>query len=286
MIRTILILLFPVFAFGQQGMLLVSSPADGLLLDDYSGASAAYSVRLLRTGADSCMVIRRSSDDATTLIGFSGNDIDESAITTFCSGTDCFVVRWCDQSGNGNDAVQATAAYQPQIAENGVVVKENEKAALSFDGSNYLGISGVNQTPPTDITVAAIRSFSTYPLNYATLFNWRLYGITYADEGAVNYADMHVFKASNASGLVSDYPKTTGQSIDFVYNTESVHRNGVNQTVTAGGNYSVGVSAIGSWKNLSQTFEGGVQSIIIWESDQSSNRTGIETNINNYFSIY
>ena len=33
-------------------------------------------------------------------------------------------------------------------------------------------------------------------------------------------------------------------------------------------------------------FEGVIQEVIIWENDQSANRTGIDTNLNTYYSIY
>ena len=38
--------------------------------------------------------------------------------------------------------------------------------------------------------------------------------------------------------------------------------------------------------NDSNRFEGYCQEMIIWDTDQSSNRTGIESDINGYFSIY
>ena len=49
-----------------------------------------------------------------------------------------FVETWYDQSGNGNDAVQATATEQPSIVQNGGIVKLNGKPSVNFDGvDNY-----------------------------------------------------------------------------------------------------------------------------------------------------
>jgi len=38
--------------------------------------------------------------------------------------------------------------------------------------------------------------------------------------------------------------------------------------------------------NVSYSLNGILQEIIFYNSDQSSNRTGIETNINDFYSIY
>ena len=49
-----------------------------------------------------------------------------------------FVETWYDQSGNANNAVQATATEQPSIVKNGGIVKLNAKPSVDFDGvDNY-----------------------------------------------------------------------------------------------------------------------------------------------------
>jgi hypothetical protein len=107
------------------------------LLDEYSGAAAAYSLRLLRTEyTGSAIRVRRASDSEELDIGFAANELDTSALTTFCSGTNGFVKTWYDQSGNANDATQATAANQPQIVSSGSVILENGKPCVQFDGVN------------------------------------------------------------------------------------------------------------------------------------------------------
>jgi hypothetical protein len=110
---------------------------EALLLDTYSGAAAAYSLRLLRTAyTGSAIRVRRASDNTEQDIGFVSNELDTSALTTFCSGTDGFVETWYDQSGNGYDATQGTAANQPQIVSSGSVLTENGKPCVNFTGTN------------------------------------------------------------------------------------------------------------------------------------------------------
>jgi len=56
------------------------------LLDEYSGAAAAYSLRRLSSSySGDAIVVRRSSDNATQSIGFVNNELDTNALSTFCT---------------------------------------------------------------------------------------------------------------------------------------------------------------------------------------------------------
>ena len=55
-----------------------------------------------------------------------------------------FITTWYDQSGNGRNLVQATAANQPSIVSGGVVVTQNSKPSISFDGVNDVLSSASN----------------------------------------------------------------------------------------------------------------------------------------------
>jgi len=300
MIRTILILLFPVFAFGQQGMLLVGEAAAapaGLLLDTYTGAAAAFATMKLRADADSCMVIRRSSDDATQLIGFSGNDIDESAISTHCSGTDCFVVRWCDQTGQGLDAVQTTAAAQPKIYDSSTgIMKEGGKTAVDFDGSDdFLLVGGVFASDVNISTFLVVQSDNTtinqyiydnsnslsYGGGYSARFMnsggfriWAQYAIRNAAGGSTTNDTQYLVSAiSNNTGGETNTLYMDGSQVDT--NTGATNsRDAKTET------------RMGHSERFGGYLNGTIQVLIAYPSDQSANRTGIETNINNYFSIY
>ncbi|NBQ51619.1 MAG: hypothetical protein EBV86_16660, partial [Marivivens sp.] len=102
----------PPFTLIQTWEEVAAAPSfTGLLNESYgSGAEAAYSTRRLNGNySGDCMTIRRASDGTTQSIGFVDEEIDESAIETFCTGTTCTVVTWKDQSGNGNDATAAAS---------------------------------------------------------------------------------------------------------------------------------------------------------------------------------
>jgi hypothetical protein len=96
------------------------APAFTGLLDTYPGAAVAYSLRLLQSDySGNAIKVRRASDNAEQDIGFVNNELDTASLETFCSGTDGFVTTWYDQSANGNNAIQASAANQPQIVSSG-----------------------------------------------------------------------------------------------------------------------------------------------------------------------
>ncbi len=83
-------------------------------LDDIS---FALSLRVLESDYNGPLIrLRRDSDNAEQDFGWADNDIvDVIAIDTWRAGANVYVVTWYDQSGLGRDAVQNTAAFQPQF---------------------------------------------------------------------------------------------------------------------------------------------------------------------------
>ncbi len=105
----------PVILGGNTGIYLASlaPPASPLLLDTYTGAAVAYSLRQLRTAYTGAAIrVRRSSDNAEQNIGFVNNVLDTASLLTFCGAGNGFVTTWYDQSGNANNATQSTAFNQ------------------------------------------------------------------------------------------------------------------------------------------------------------------------------
>ena len=111
----------------------VSGAAAAKLLDAYSGAAAAYSLRQLSNSySGNAVKVRRASDDTELDIGFSSGELDTSALATHCGSSNGFVVTWYDQSGNSNNATQSTAANQPKIYDGTTgVATENGKPTIS-----------------------------------------------------------------------------------------------------------------------------------------------------------
>ena len=104
-----------------------------LLLDYAPGAAAAYSLRSLSNSyVGPVVTVRRSTDSAER--DFTATEVSDNTLAAWCSGGDGFVKTWHDQSQHGRDATQTTTAAQPKIVASGVVILENGKPALLFDG--------------------------------------------------------------------------------------------------------------------------------------------------------
>jgi len=108
-------------------------------------SSAAFSVRKLRRFySGSAIRVRRSSDNAEQNIGFTqSGDLDTSSLLSFVGPVNGFVTKWYDQSINGFHAIQATAALQPIIVQNGSVLYDRNVPSLLFDGGQRIETSQV-----------------------------------------------------------------------------------------------------------------------------------------------
>ena len=97
------------------------------LLDSYSGAAAAYSLRKLRSSySGSAIRVRRSSDNTELNIGFdSDGNLDTISLSSFVGSGNGFVTTWYDQSGSLRDITQSTAANQPKIVNAGSIYRLN-----------------------------------------------------------------------------------------------------------------------------------------------------------------
>jgi hypothetical protein len=265
-----------------------STPSFVGLLDTYSSATAAYSLRRLSsTYTGNLIRVRRSSDNSEQNIGYNSNNVlDETALLAFVGAGNGFVTTWYEQSGNANNAVQTTAANQPQIVTSGVVNKINSKPSISFDGTNdffslasLINVASSNYNSFVGKRDAAARTL--YGLSrddqhyFFGLFNDNFYSLT--------GSKLSFSQRSNAADTTTSQLLLTGLNSA---GTMSIYKNSVvipstesalvrPQTINVIGKYWFGFF-----------IQGNLQEIVYYNINQSSNRTGIESNINTYYSIY
>ena len=262
-------------------------PTSGLLYDygSQSGgtdAAVAYSVRQLSDKAVICMRIRRDSDDEERNIGFDANgDLATADIAAFCGTANGYVTRWWDQSTNGNHADQATDANQPKIYNGFAVITENGQAALEFDGTDYLDASSGTVTQPFTIfqvsNLTRQGSFQTFYSGIGSRTSDATWGSSTLRVGV--YSGQ--FNVNSSSDLPESQVLMTN-----LHATTSVHRRDGTQYASGnGGTNNIVDFRIGGINNANFRFVGTMQSVIFYDSDQTSNFTGIETNIDNYFQI-
>ena len=263
----------------------------GLLNESYgSGAEAAYSTRRLNGNVTDCMVIRRASDSTTTTIGFDGSgNIDESAITTFCTGTTCTVVTWKDQSGNGNDATAAASGNEPTIYTGGALVKENGKVAVDFASNRLQANVSATLTAQTVAVVATTGSAAS----------WQriLSQSTSSQEDSLNY--IPVLRNSNTNLVTGRDGGNKGGLMPIIYdeqflfsalNTGSALTNFLNGTSNTTTNYSfsesVDLLSLGNGTTTSddRPLNGVIQEAVVYHSAKSTtDLNSIESNIGDYF---
>lgn len=109
------------------------------LLDNYSGATAAYGLRRLRA-AYTGNAIEVTDGSTTQDIGFDSNgELDQSALETYANGAEVKVSKWYDQTTNGRTLSQTSDAARPTITDSsGNMLTLNGKPAMKLNGAQSL----------------------------------------------------------------------------------------------------------------------------------------------------
>ena len=234
-------------------------------------------------------------DDDETNIGFDANgDLDTQAISDFCGTGTGWVTRWWDQSVNGNHADQPVGGTgsntsQPQIYNGTAVITENGKPALDFDGTDDSLLIDYTTTF-TNISIWSVHAgtggsvLSSYPGSSPKNF---------AAQDMTSNAYRSIIR--NAGNALRQISTGTTSDVQVVHHTHYDRTNlgvavdgGTLQTVAAPlGDIATSSNGIGLGMTALNTdsINGTIQEAIIWNSDEASNRTGIETNIDTYYQI-
>ena len=253
-------------------------------------SSGSYSLTMTATGDFS-------------LIGFSEGDIPSEftvsnfEITSVSGATyvrDGTVSKWYDQSTtsgvpNANHAVQTDAAKQPKIVSGGALVV----GGLDFDGVDDRLITG------SFSLTQAFTSFSVTSTDVSST-SAGIWGIGDSESSpfeAISFYRSDDGFAINAGGTLTtastqtyntgrDYLKTSF----FDGASSSIRVDGVTKvTATAGTTNPSGLLMLGQFISSSGSaairLNGKIQEIIIYDSDQTDNRTALEANIGEVYGI-
>ena len=294
----------------------------GLILDSFSNAAIALSLRKLRAAyTGSCVKVRRSSDDTELDIGFIDNELDILSLETFAGAGDAFVSILYDQSTEGNNASQTTNNLQPKIVDSGSVILENGKPVIYFNGGKNLLVFNDVQAPTlfqdmsdaisllivekrdvkgsagrnwyNDITIIELRANSTSlgtGIPFSVGYSSSEFGFGVSDN-YVSGSELSLGPSTDSTQRVS-ISIVNGDDLDADLNTV----NSINTTFsvatgdrsigTANSTLSIGVRSRDGGQTNRSNYLGKIQEIILYKANQTSNKSGLENNINAYYSIY
>jgi len=259
------------------------SPSISLRTALDGGSSASNSVNYTSSGSKTATLTATGSYAG---VGFTEGDAPSNfTVSNFKILGDGFVETWYDQSGNGNNATQTTAANQPKIVNSGVLLTKG----VTFDGTND-SLALTSTLGQTNLG----SSFSVVELDSTTSTKTIIDNRDSGSDGFVLFHKDDAFQFKFASTTETVSSDSTSQLIVSAFKTSSNQGIGVNggtleetsntSTINVSSVPVIGSRSFSGSSNIS--WDGEIAELILYNSDQSSNRTAIETNINSHYSLF
>ena len=282
-------------------MIIIDSYKYRKYLLDLFPATVAYSLRKLRAGQTRAIRVRRSSDNAEQDIGFIGNDLDTVSLLSFCGAGNGFVTTWYDQSGNGYDATQTTQAYQPQIVSNGLVITDNGKPTVSFNGAafldSYTSATGTGTYSGAMTIFFAGKRIANNGGDYFSERRSRLVKtFAFVKADVVYITSDGLNESSNQWISLATYNLTSNFFLSVQKHTpgimDTLFINGVAATVLGNPGVASSITGdnngfrVGGRVDVNSNWNGLISELLVYNTDQTANRAAIESNINTHYTIY
>ena len=256
------------------------NPEPLALLTMYPGATAAYSLRKISNSySGSAIRVRRSSDNTEQDIGFSGVNLDTTALTSFVGAGSGFITIWYDQSGNVNDSYNTVGGTQPRIVNSGTIEVQNSKPSIRFISASAHELVLTNTLNiNTSWSCYSVLSRASTSDSIASICNNTTAGYTVFLNSNVNYVwYTNTLRQSNNTltnlNLYSVYNNDTNIYINNVANATSL-------TLTLAGNNFNRIAKRGNTNP-----QGYISEMIFYPTSQLSNNSLININITNYYGI-
>jgi len=229
------------------------------------------------------------SDQSANRTGIEGNIGRYYNIDGF---RDVFVSKWYDQSGNFNHAENSTDTQQPQIVDGGSVITEGTtpKAAMNFDGVDDNFRTTLSQGGIYNAFVVHTVEDTTFPIILGSEDSSnRILIIDNTNENYYQYIEGTQTLRTPNNSVVFGQQALVNVLKDVTITDSYIYKDGVlidNTSLTSSDNTANIQIGAEDGNNADFPYEGTMQEVILFNSDQSDNRTGIENNINKHFKIY
>lgn len=283
-------------------------PTASFLLDTYTGATVAYSLRQLSSTATNCITVVNSSG-VGAIIGFSNGYVDTTAIANHCGTGVGIITRWYNQAGTDADydLLQSSTLAMPLVYDNGMNTI-NGKAAATFDGSTDRLVSVGSETINNNgdwYAVCVVRPHTHHngsilnqdDPNTATRVRVAQYLRTHATSTATRSIIFNTAFAATAASSptftantqimhsgVSDYNGSTSATVQaFLNSTGGTVATRAGSPVSSAHQWAIGSNVHGGTPGA--YFDGDVWEVILWAGTQSADQSAIETEIDTYYSI-
>ena len=199
-------------------------------------------------------------------------------------GTDGYVTTLYDQTGNNCHATQATAAYQPQLVSGGDLIKSGGHPAWLYNVGNpqrnliFQGLEGIDHLDAFFVQdVSADTQFMVPSSSSSSYYGFAAHDGSTSTTPTLGYGGNLEVDGTNIGFTDRDdvYDAIAGRKLVY-------HRDAY---TTSWPNVQIGWYT--TTDNNGWNIEGLKFSEIIWyDSDQHSNQSGIESNINTHYNIY
>jgi hypothetical protein len=293
------------------------------LLDGYPGAIVAYSNRKLSSTYNGpCMRVRRNFDNSELDIGFAKINgkwvLDSPALMDFVTGPYGswsftgglyigvagwgYVVNWYDQSGNNNTAYQYTYNQQQVVVSNGT-----RSALLDKDGNyqitpflhSFIATPGdpfptFSKAPLTLSTNIQIRSaftlgqvFSQNVINYIFFGSSGSIGGAWYNGSFVDAQGLGFFDGITPFSLTGEDLNSHLGYFDFSTGRMLIAKDGTAAQDLGASQSLINLTHIaGRAFSSNLYFRGAVNELVFYNTNQSTNKSGIESNINTFYNTY
>ena len=226
-------------------------------------------------------------------------------------GISAFVDTWYDQSGNGRDVDQSTTSLQPKIINNGSLVTLNSKPAISFadDGvrlsvTRFLTSQGNTYFAAYDVTNSLYPSDAGTVIRQGTNFRIGMNVLGGSDAGKIRTqlrdsgADQaradtsssfdgqtilqtSIISATRGAGGVKTFVNSANEASADSTDVQDVDYTTVENPNSTNNAFYIGSNNLGNFD-----FLGNLGDVILFNTDLTADKTDLENDINNHYSIY